>query len=348
MKTYVQQFEEWTCKQFNVKYAVALNSGTSALHVALMALGVGKGDEVIVPALSPTMPAFAVVYCGATPVFADIDTETFNISQEDAYEKTTSKTAAIIAVNLYGLPADIDKLCYKAVIEDSAESIGTRYNGEFVGTRGDMGIFSFEKSKHLSIGEGGMLVTDNDILATSARKFGGLGYKNLTASQPIRNSDPSTFQDPDYKRHDTVGYNYRMAEPCAFIGFEKSIGLADLVETRVKIAELYRDAIKEFDWLVPQSGFENNSFFTYAFRLDRDDIKWIDFYNKFKEVSHGETFYAAWSIPYQEPALSMYKGNCPIAEKYQKQMIQMKTNYKDLDEAQRLADCLMLTGRFFA
>ena len=344
MKTYVQQFEEEWCKYIGVKYAIAHNSGTSALHTCLLTAGVGKGNKVIVPALSPIMPAFAVLYCGATPVFVDVEADTFNIDWIDVREKITKKTKAIIAINLYGLPTSIKFFSpYIMVIEDSAECVLPDMK-----IRGDMAIFSFERTKHLSTGEGGMAVTNDPELTMWIRKFGGLGYKHLTAELGRTEADPDTFHDPDYKRHDCVGYNYRMSELCGEIGYYFMPSLNFKIGMRQQQAKLYDDAIRDCKWLRPQFVPEGypHSYFTYAVVLERDDIKWKDFYNKFKELS-GDTFYAAWGLPYQEPALKDYTGDCPVAEYLQPRMMQFKTNYKTTKEAEQKADALNKTIRWF-
>ena len=339
MKTYVQQFEEEWCKFIGVKYAIAHNSGTSALHTCLLAAGVGKGDEVIVPALSPIMPAFAVIYCGATPVFADVRKDTFNIDSWDISKKINEKTKAIVIVHLYGLPSSSWGFSGPIVIEDSAECVLPDMK-----IKGDMAIFSFERTKHLSTGEGGMAVTNNPELAEKIRKFGGIGYKHLTAELGRTEANPDTFHDPDYKRHDTIGYNYRMSELCAYEGYCEMESLTERIGDRQQQAKLYGEAIKGCEWLRPQfvpEGYRH-SYFTYAVVLERDDIKWKDFYNKFKELS-GDTFYAAWSLPYQEPALAGYKGDCPVAEYLQPRMMQFKTNHYE----PKLAEALNKTIRWF-
>ena len=345
MKTYVQRFEEEWCKYIGVKYAIAHNSGTSGLHTCLLAAGVGKGDEVIVSALSPIMPAFAVLYCGATPVFADVREATFNIDWTDVDRKVTNKTKAIIGINLYGLPmTDFLPYCIKRiVIEDSAECVLPDMK-----IRGNMAIFSFERTKHLSTGEGGMAVTNEPELAKWIRKFGGIGYKHLTAELGRTEANPDIFHDPHYKRHDCVGYNYRMSELCAQEGWQFMTTLFLAIRKRQQIAKLYDDAIKDCGWVRPQfipEGYEH-SYFTYAVVLERDDSKWKDFYNKFKELS-GDTFYAAWSLPYQEPALAGLTGDCPVAEYLQPRMMQFKTNYKTIKEAEQKADALNKTIRWF-
>ncbi len=340
----VQGFEMNWSRFIGTKYSIACNSGTSALHMALLAAGVSKGDEVIVPALSPVMPAFAVLYCGATPVFVDVDFQMFNIDRDVLVRKVTPKTKVIIVVHLYGLnyygqhgPIKLGPI----VIADSAECVLPN-----MGCGGDMIVHSFEASKHLSTGEGGMVSTNNEHYAELVRKYGGLGYKHLTADLGRTQADPDTFHDPNYKRHELVGYNYRMSPLCAEVGGRQLPTLDSTIRRRQAIALSYRQAIEGCEWLIPQKG-SPNSYFTYAVTFERTDITWKQFYNRFKELSGGETFYAAWSLPWREPALAMYAGNCPVAESLQKKMMQFKTNYPTLREAEDMAEALRKTWRSF-
>jgi perosamine synthetase len=180
------------CEKFGVKYAIAMNSGTATLHSALVACGVAPGDEVIIPALTVIMDATAVIHAGAIPVYADINPNTFNIEPTTLEQRITPRTKAIIAV---------------VVIEDNAQCFLGKYRGKIAGTIGDMASFSFENSKHISCGEGGIVVTNNEQYAEKARKIGGHGYKHLKANEGRVRLRQDDFQRPDYKRFDTVGYN---------------------------------------------------------------------------------------------------------------------------------------------
>ena len=187
--SWIQKFEESFAKKFGVKYAIAVNTATSGLHAALYAAGVKKGDEVIQPSKTVVMDAYVTIHLGANPVFADIDPKSWNISLKEIEKKITPKTKAIIVVSLYGLPVDMDPIMELAkkknlvVIDDSAETMVSKYKGKFAGTHADIGVYSFEKTKHMTSGsEGGMIVTNNEKLATLVRKFAGIGYKGLTAS----------------------------------------------------------------------------------------------------------------------------------------------------------------------
>ena len=199
------RLESAFCERLHSKYAIGHCNGTATLHVALMACDVGPGDEVIVPALTMSSTSIPVVLCGAIPVFADSDIDTFEISADSIEKCITEKTKAIITVSLYGLAPDYDRiidLCKKyniALIEDNAECFLGEYKGKLVGGFGDFASFSFQASKHLTAGEGGMLTTNNEELADRARRLNCLGYAGVSAKQGkiTRNA----IQDPNYNRH---------------------------------------------------------------------------------------------------------------------------------------------------
>ena len=345
---------------FGVNYAISHNSGTSGLHTCLAAAGVGPGDEVISPALTVIMDAFATLYQGAVPVFADVDQATFNIDPEEVRRRLTPRTKAIIAVSLYGLPADMDPIMAIAkeynlvVIEDNAQCMLGRYKGRLAGTLGHMAMFSFENSKHISAGEGGMVITDDERLAESIRKIAGIGYKNLTAVGGRIKLNEEVFQDPDYKRHDRLGWNYRLTEICAAVGLAQMERVEEIVQRHQKIAQMYAEAIAGCDWLVPQAVPEGflHTYWCYAVKyegLAARGVPWKAFYQKYKELG-GDGFYAAWSVPYAEPALRRLgyaKGNCPRAEDLQSKIMQFKANYRDLKLAGEKAKALGKTIEHF-
>jgi len=351
------RLEEAFAQRLGVSYAVAHNSGTSALHSCLAAAGVGPGDEVISPALTVIMDTLVTLHQNAVPIYADIDPYTFNIDPEDVLRKITRHTKAIIPVSLYGLPADMDAIMEIAnrydliVIEDSAQCILGVYKGRLAGTVGHMGCFSFERSKHLAIGEGGIAVTGDEQLAVRIRKFGGLGYKNLEAKEGRMQTTPVLFQDPDYKRHDSFGWNYRMPELCAAVGLAQVERVDEIVKARQAVARLYDEATVGCDWITPQVSPVGlvNSYFCYAVRYDGKEalgVSWRQFYDKYIELG-GDGFYAAWSIPYLEPVVSQKRsyreGLCPVAEELQPKLMQFKTNYRDMDLAKQKAEALKRT-----
>lgn len=354
-----KKFEVAFAKKFKSKYAISLNSGTSALHVALLAFGVKRKDEVIVPPLSFIATAYAPLYCGATPVFADIDKETFNIDPKDIINKITSRTKAIIAVSLYGLPANLDKIKKIAnkhnikLLEDNAECIYGKCNNKSIGTFGDISIFSFQRSKHLTTGDGGMLITNNKDLAQKSRKYADLGYRRLTA-ESISNEDiKSSIQHFSYKRHELVGYNYRMPDICAAIGIAQLAKLNMLVKKRIQIAKILINILKKYNWIKVQKIPKNyeSSFWTVSFLIIKNEINiWDKFRNKFIEFG-GDPFYGAWALSYNEPSFlninKNIKKNCKNANQIQNKIIQLKTNYKTLQEAKKQSKILKKTLDYF-
>ncbi|MBI2860204.1 MAG: DegT/DnrJ/EryC1/StrS family aminotransferase [Chloroflexi bacterium] len=373
-KPWTLLLEKAFAERFGARYAIAHNSGTSALHSCLATAGVGPGDEVISPALTVIMDALVTLHQNAVPVFADIDPDTFNIDPADIRRKITSRTKAIIAVSLYGLPADIGPIMEIArehnltVIEDSAQCVLGMYHGRIAGTIGHMGCFSLERTKHLPTGEGGMVLTNDERLAERVRKFGGIGYKNLKAEEGRMQVNPSSFQDPDYKRHDFFGWNYRMPEICAAVGLAQVERVDEIVAQRQAIARLYEEAIAGCDWLVPQKTPPGlvNSYYTYAVKFEgaaAPGMSWKEFYNLHVEMG-GDRFYSAWSVPYFEPVLiqaqfygkdcptgcpwyngqvSWERGLCPHAEAIQPKMMQFKTNYRNMELAREKIGILKKT-----
>ena len=178
----VTKLEKEFAKKFHVKHAIAMVNGTATLHMALEAAGVEPGDEVICPPLTMSSTSIAVLHANAIPVFADVDKETFLITAENIEKVITKKTKAIITVSLYGLSPQMDEIISIArknqliVIEDNAECYGAYQNNQLVGTFGHMASYSFQSSKHLTAGEGGIVITDNDELADKLRRYSELSY----------------------------------------------------------------------------------------------------------------------------------------------------------------------------
>lgn len=356
------RLEESFAKKFNSKYAIGHCNGTATLHVALLSCGIGKGDEVIVPSLTMSSTSIPVVLCGAIPVFADSDINTFQISAESIEKCITEKTKAIITVSLYGLAPDYDKIlniCKKhdlALIEDNAECFLGEYKGKLVGEFGDFASYSFQASKHITTGEGGMLTTNNKELADKARQFNCLGYAGVSAEEgKITKND---IQDPQYSRHISFGYNYRMSElqaACALGQLERA---EKLVQKRIEVANIFDEAIEDQSLLKKQYEPKGckNSYWTYCLVLNTDNPSkdWYKFRDLFQE-NGGDNYYAAWKLSYNEPAyqniLQIQPGVwqkydetcCPNAEYLQKRMIQLKTNYWNIEEAKNQADILKKT-----
>lgn len=367
--------EKEFAKRIGTRYGVAFNSGTSTLHAALEAAGVGPGDEVISPALTVIMDSTATFHANAIPVYCDVDEKTFNLDPEDLERKITDKTKAIIAVALYGLSPDYDRILEIAakhnivVIEDNAQAVLSRYKGRILGTIGDMASFSFENTKHISCGEGGMILTDNEKYAEMVRKIGGHGFKNLRAEDGRVRLNQDMFQNPNYKRHDVLGWNYRMPEFTAAVAYAQLERVDELVKLRQDTAKLFMDVmIQECDYLIPQytpEGYEN-TYYSLGVIYEGEEkigVSWEDFRKTYVEMG-GDGFYGAWSVPYLEPMIAdrvfakrlpeIYRdvkyeeGICPVAERIQKKIMQFKSNYRDMELAKIKADVLAKTIRKFA
>ncbi|MBU2495519.1 MAG: DegT/DnrJ/EryC1/StrS family aminotransferase [Candidatus Omnitrophica bacterium] len=351
---------------FHREFAVSFVNGTATMHTALAALGVKTGDEVIVPPLTMSSPALAVLHNGSIPVFADVDRKTFNISADSILANITEKTRAVITVALYGLAPDYDqilKICREKgifLIEDNAQAFLSRYQGKLVGQFGDFASFSFQASKHLTCGEGGMLVTDIEALADKARKFAGLGYGSIGAKKGrIARTD---IQDPNFSRHVCFGFNYRISELQSAVALGQLERAEELVGARKESAEIFNVAISDISWLIPQHTPEGctNSYWSYSILLnvDNPEERWYQFRDLFVQ-NGGDGIYAAWKLTYQEPyfqnEVQKYTGVrqkydaslCPNAEYLQKRMLQFKTNYWDLKEAEKQAEILRKTSKDF-
>ena len=371
--SWCQLFEKEFAKLIGTKYAVAMNSGTATLHAALEAVGVGPGDEVITPALTVFMDTSAIIHANAVPVYADINPETFNITANEIRKKITPKTKAIIVVGIYGLSPDMDPIMEIAnehnlfVIEDNAQCLLNKYKTRQAGTIGHIASYSFENTKHLSCGEGGAIVTNDENLAEMCRKIGGHGFKNLRAEDGRIRLNSEIFQNPDYKRHSDIGWNYRLSEFGAAIAFSQLENAEELHQLRIDSANIFLDVIKEADFLVPQKTPKNctNSYYTLGVLYKGDysiGVSWAEFRKAYVD-SGGDGVYGAWSIPYLEPVMlerryvkrcpevydNIYynQGICPVAEKIQKQLMLFKTNYRDLELAKEKAEILRKVIRKF-
>lgn len=261
---YVNQFEEQFAEFCNAKHAIAVFNGTVALHLALIALDIKLGDEIIVPDLTYIASANAAVYCGATPVFADVDPVTWTLDPLDVKCKITPRTKAIMPVHLYGHPAEMDELLELAkqhhlfVIEDAAEAHGAEYKGRRVGAIGDIGTFSFYGNKIITTGEGGMIVTNNDDLMRRIRLYKGQGM------------------DPERRYwFPVIGYNYRMTNIQAAIGVAQLERIGWLIERRIEVAQWYLEELAETELVLPvQEEWAKNVYWLFSVgvpeTVDRD------------------------------------------------------------------------------
>lgn len=244
-----QKFEEEFGRFINAKYAFAVSNGTTALHLANVVLGIGPGDEVIVPSLTFVASVNSILYTGATPIFADVTSENdLNISPVDIERKITERTRAVLVVHYAGYPCQMDKIMAIAkrhnllVIEDVAHAPGAELNGTYCGSFGDCGCFSFFSNKNMATGEGGMIVTNRDDLAQKLKLLRSHGMTTLTLDR--------------YKGHaysyDVVelGYNYRVTEICAAIGLVQLQKLVPNNKRRAELTAYYRAKLSDVDGIV--------------------------------------------------------------------------------------------------
>lgn len=315
---FVTQFEEMFAKFCDTKYAVSTTSGTTALHLSLLALDIKPGDEIIVPSLTFIATANVVRHCGATPVFVDSEMETWNMDPSLIEEAITAKTKAIIPVHIYGHPADMDPIINIAkkhdlhIIEDAAEAHGALYKGKKVGSLGTMGTFSFFGNKTITTGEGGMVVTDDKTLYNKMQMIKAHGM------------------DPEIKyRHPVIGYNYRLTNIQAAIGVAQMERIDEIIEKKRLIAKWYENGLNDISGisLPPEKEWARNVYWMYSILIDesitgisRDDL--IE-YLQSKRIETRPFFYPI----HKQPIYNLPK-ELPVAEKLSKIGINLPSSSK--------------------
>lgn len=379
----VARFEIAFAEKFGVGFAISHNSGSGTMISALLAGGIGPGDEVIVPTLTAAATAFVVIECGAVPVFADIDSDTFCMDPEDVRRKTTEFTKAIIPVSIYGLAPDYDCLMKLAaerrllVIEDNAQCFLGQHQQKLIGTIGNAASFSFQGSKHMtSGGDGGIVITDNSDYARDIRKYSSQGFRTLSGRAGDNTVPRDQRQDWSFERHDRLGYNFRMSAMQAALGLAQLERLDYLVAARRYIASQYETVIQEekCSWLLPPvvPKGRTHTYWTYVCKLDEEVLgeDWRSFRKQF--IAHGgDGLYSAWKPVHLEPIFqtleffgstarapqfdprykgdvkSYHEGDCPIIEEMQKYLCQFKTSMQTLDAVERQVEALQKTIRYY-
>lgn len=298
----VEEFQDKFAKYTDSKHAIATSSGTTALHTAMLAAGIGPGDEVITTPFTFAATANSILYTGATPIFADIDPKTFNIDPAKIADKITDKTKAILPVHLYGQPADMTPIKDMAnmndliVIEDAAQAHGAVYHGEKIGSIGDMGCFSFYPTKNMTTGEGGMVTTSNDELAEKSAMIRAHG------------------ESKRYE-HEILGYNYRMTDIAAALGIVQSEHLAEFNDQRIANANALSEKLADVEEIETPYITEGvkHVFHQYTIRVKngkRDELnQYLNKHNigtgiHYPIVLYKQPYYQAQGIT----------GDCPEAE----------------------------------
>lgn len=370
------RLEREFAQRFGQTYGIAHANGTATMQSALMAADVGVGDEVIVPAFTVFSTPAAVLHCNAVPIIVDVEPDTWTISVDAARRHITPRTRAIIPVSICGVPADMDPIMKLAethrlvVIEDNAQCVLGQYHGRIAGSMGHFASFSFQSSKTITCGDGGILICSDDTLALAARKAATIGFKDLTLRPGDNVVSEQLRCQPDYQRHDSLGWNQRLPEIAAAVALAELERVEELAEMRAYSGAAFESVVRDCQWLVPQKVPEGcvNANWTWAVRILRDDIVWPDFRAAFVELG-GDGFYASYQPAHLEPIFAKLnravlekperyphyvgrlpcyeRGMCPVWENIQPRIFMLKTNYFDTEDADRQADALARTIRRF-
>ena len=335
---YVQEFENKFSKYFSVKHSISVNSWTSGLITAIGAIGIEPGDEVILSPWTMSACAASILHYGGIPIFADIDEKTFNIDPNSIIKKITDKTKALIVIDIFGHPADYNKIFKISkkhklrVISDSAQSIGSKYKGKYTGTFSDIGGFSFNCHKHINTGEGGMLVTNNSILAKKMKL--------------IRNHAEAVLKNSKIKDYSNmIGYNFRMGEMEAAVGIEQLKKLKNIIKKKRMLAKKLTDGLSKLKGINTPYVNKNctHVYYVYGITLNskiinvsrdkiykalikegvpcRKDYELLYLYPLFKKkISYGNNQFP-WNINSKIKSYKYFKGMCPNAEKILKNYI---------------------------
>lgn len=333
----IEQLEQKLCEVTGAKYCVAVSNGTAALHIAAMAAGVREGDEVITTPITFAASANCALYCGARPVFADINPDTYNIDPDSIRRCITDKTRAVVAVDFTGQAVELDEIraiCKEhnlILIEDAAHSIGTKYNGQPIGSIADMTTFSFHPVKTVTAGEGGAVTTNDPVLYQKlllARTHG----ITRDRSQMVHPTD-----DPWYNEQVGFGYNYRLTEFQAALLISQLKKLEAFSKRRKEIVKMYDEAFSQLPELkvqkeIPQSDTTRH---LYILHLNADMLKCTR--REFFDALRAENIYSQvhylpvyWHSYYE--SLGYPKGLCPNAEAYYQQVMSLPLYYSLTDE----------------
>lgn len=333
----IKKLEDRLCEITGAKYAVAVSNGTAALHIAAMAAGISDGDEVIVSPITFAASANCVLYCGGTPVFADIDNETYNIDPASIREHITDKTKALVAVDFTGQATahdEIQAICKEhnlIFIEDAAHAIGTKYNGKPIGSIADMTCFSFHPVKTVTSGEGGAVTTNDEALY---QKLLLLRNHGITRNQEemVHPTD-----DPWYNEQVTLGYNYRLTDMQAALLISQLNKLPLFSARRKEIVKQYDEAFSQIPEIqvqkeIPQSDTTRH-LYILRLRLNMLSCTRREFFDAlWAENIHSQVHYLPVYYHSHYEKLGYEKGICPHAESYYEESMSLPIYYSLTDE----------------
>lgn len=321
----IKEFEDKICENIGCKYAVAISNGTAALHAACFAAGITDGDEVITSAITFAASSNAVLYCGGTPIFADIEPDTYNIDPEDIKRKITDKTKAIIPVHFTGQPCNMDEIMRIAkehkliVIEDAAHALGAEYKSRMIGNISDMTIFSFHPVKHITTGEGGVITTNDEKLYEKLMMFRSHG---ITRDKDKLTKDEGSW----YYEQQFLGYNYRITDIQAALGISQLKKLDYFLERRRYYVKMYNEAFKDFEGIVIpyQINNVNSAWHLYIIQLELEKLtisrrQVVDELIK-RNIGVNVHYIPVYYHPYYKE-IGYKKGLCKIAENLYERII---------------------------
>ncbi len=334
------EFEREFKTKFDYSNAVAVNNCTAALHLALLSLGIGRGDEVLVSDYTYPATAHAVKYCGAEPVFVDIHEETYNMNVMDAEEKITEHTKAIMPVHTFGQAADLKAVQDLAqryglrVIEDAACAVGTKFKGKFVGAYSDFACFSFHARKGITTGEGGMLTSNNESLAAHARMLSCFGVQSAFGRQA------GGFTVPSFTE---LGYNYKLSDILSAIGTEQLRKLDEIIARKRFLVNVYRKELESIEKVIapfedPDCGHIYQSFVC----LVDDSVNRNKLIQKLKEKGIGSQIgtYACHLQPVYDS-----KQECPVSKRVFERALALPLHAEMTEEevrvvVKKIGDCI--------
>lgn len=321
----IKEFEEAVAKFTGAKYAVALSSGTAALHASCFVTGITSGDEVIITPITFVASSNCIIYMGGRPVFADIKENTYDIDVQEIEKKITSKTKAIMPVDFAGQPADLDEIYEIAkehnliVIEDASHALGAEYKGKKIGSLSDLTIFSFHPAKHIATGEGGVLVTNNKEYYERLLMFRTHGITKSKAKL-IKNEGPWYYEMQE------LGYNYRITDFQCALGISQLKKLDKFVKRRREIVKRYNEVFKNIEEIIiPYEKPEvKSTWHLYVIRLELDKLKTTrkEIFEALRAENIGVHvhYIPVYYHPYYQK-LGYQKGVCPKAERYYEEAI---------------------------
>ena len=321
-----EEFERLVADYVGVKHAVAVSSGTAALHLIVRALGIGPGDEVLVPSFTFASSANVILFERATPVFVDIEPATYNLDPEDLEQKVTPRTKAIMAVDVFGHPAEWDEILRIAekydlkIIDDSCEALGAEYKGRKLGQFGDAAAFAFYPNKQMTTGEGGVVVTNNTEIAQTCRSLRNQGRGEMGA----------------WLEHERLGYNYRMTEMSAALGVSQIRRIEEILAKRAHVASMYTEHLSGVEGVHPPvvRPHVRMSWFVYVIALEEGLERDVVMREMAEKRIPTRGYFSPMHLqPYIRDMLGTYEGMLPVTESVAKRTIALPF-YNQLSEKQ--------------